>query len=83
MSFETKVTFRVYSEKLSLKDICNILGEPSDGCSIGDIYSKKGRKREHTYWGLESKQSAMNTPDSHISEILSFKDYIPCLLKYL
>ena len=72
MSFETKITLRVYSEKLTLKEINDTLGDPSDGCSIGDIYTKNGKKREHTYWGLESKQSATNPPHLHILEILKF-----------
>ena len=73
MSLESKVTLRVFSNKLTLEQISNVLGKPSYGSSIGDVYSRQQKKREHTFWGLESLFNS-NPVGMHIAEMLEFVD---------
>jgi hypothetical protein len=72
MAFQSKVTLRIYSKTYTLKQISTVLCEPTDGCSVGDVYGKHNKLREFTYWGLESKISLKESCDNHIKDILQF-----------
>lgn len=50
---DCKATLRVKSETLPLKEITNILGEPTQGFSKGQAFGRANRLRSHTQWNLE------------------------------
>jgi len=49
MALDIKATLRVFSKSHTLPELINAIGEPSNGFSIGDQFSK-GKSREHRYW---------------------------------
>lgn len=71
---ETKVTLRIFSTERTLTELNSVLGLPTDGFSLGDIYGVNGQYREQTYWSLESSRPSNEGLDSHIGEIILFLD---------
>lgn len=72
MALDVKATLRVYSEKYTLDQLSKSLGSPTRGCSIGDAYSKSGRTRNTTFWGLESTAEPRASLDDHLAELLKY-----------
>ncbi len=72
---EIKVTLRVYSQKISLKNITDQLQcEPEYGFSRGDLYARDRRTRDHSLWTIESKLSPKDDFEQHILTVLDFMD---------
>lgn len=69
---DSYATLRVASDTLSLKDINDLLGEPSDGFSKGDEYGNAKRLRNHTQWNLTLGKDKNSSLQSDILEILEF-----------
>lgn len=75
MALEIKATLRLFSKTHTLSVLTDLLGEPTIGFSIGDLYSRGKYNRDNTYWGFESSNIKANQNfDEHIIEILSFYD---------
>lgn len=71
---EIKVTLRVFSANYTLAELSAILGMPTDGFSVGDIYGRNARVREETFWSLESSLPSSVELEAHVNEIISFLD---------
>jgi hypothetical protein len=70
---EFRVTLRIFSNKINLKDISEQLQcKPCYGFSIGDKYARNRRTREQSLWTIESKLPSEDKLESHILEILDF-----------
>lgn len=72
---DCKATLRVKSETLVLKELVNVLGEPTQGFSKGQEFGKAKKIRPHTQWSLVSE---INNSDMQacILKILDFYNEI-------
>lgn len=71
---DIRVSLRVSSEVVSLKELERLLGRASSGHSKGDAFSRGSKKRSQTVWILESSRSPRENMEEHINEILCFID---------
>tara|TARA_B100002049_G_scaffold237062_1_gene225915 strand:+ start:1035 stop:1409 length:375 start_codon:yes stop_codon:yes gene_type:complete len=60
---ECKATLRIKSDKLSLEEICTVMGEPSKRFTKGQEFGKAKRSRPHTQWNLEIDLGNENMQD--------------------
>lgn len=71
---EIKVTLRVFSANYSLPELTAVLGDPTNGFSLGDIYGRKERVREQTLWALDSSVPPDEDLESHANSIVAYLD---------
>jgi hypothetical protein len=73
---ECKATLRVKSESLSLIEISNVLGEPTEGFTKGQKFGKADRLRPHTQWTLVSDEgnTSMQACINKVLEVYLAKD---------
>jgi hypothetical protein len=65
-----KVTLRISSKDHSLEDLSSLLGKPSRGYSVGDLYSRENKNREFTLWC--KKSSSSESFELQLIEMLNF-----------
>lgn len=73
MALDIKATLRVFSKKHTLLELNSIIGDSSNGFSLGDDFSKGTKRREHTCWSFKSSSvcSSKNF-DDHLVEVLNY-----------
>lgn len=75
MALDFRATLRVFSKVHTLAELSKLIGEPSGGFSIDDGFSKGKRKRDHTFWSIDSSHIDPKSEFSvHLKEILNFYD---------
>jgi hypothetical protein len=72
---EYAASLRITSVTLRLPDLIAVLGEPTDGYSIGDRTSLRlpeSTRRRHTGWRLRSTLPQERDLEEHIAEVVTF-----------
>lgn len=67
-----KATLRVSSMKHTFEELKCKLGEPTKGFSLGSLFSREQKQRDHSLWALESSRCSNDDLKYHLEEILDF-----------
>src|SRR5688572_1828193 len=78
---ETKATLRITSAVRTLSELKDVLGQPSQGFSKGDLWGSAGKLREQTLWALESRSPRVANIEVHLQELCAFVDSVEAFEK--